>query len=300
MVDSPLVSVVVPCLNRAPLLVQTLESILQQDYPHLECIVIDGGSTDGTIEILKSYGDALSWVSEPDDGHADAINKGWHMSNGDVLAWLNADDLYVVPDAISKAMSYLRANPHVDVIYGDYARVSEDGETISDIIKPLPWDLVYAVKYCHYIIPQPASFIRRSILAEVDWLDQKFRNGKDHELWLRIGLVGTIEYVNIHMAYARMSPGLSQQVSMGKAKVDLTKKFFHQPNLPAPFDSTKFQKRALSNAYVVGGLYILDGTGDISPTLNFLLKAIAVDPMNAPLALIKITRRLLSRIVSKR
>src|SRR3990170_5405645 len=80
MSDLPVVSVVIPCLNRAHLLGPTIESVLQQDYPQVECVVVDGGSSDGTVEILQSYGESLKWVSEPDGGHADAINKGWHMS----------------------------------------------------------------------------------------------------------------------------------------------------------------------------------------------------------------------------
>ena len=110
----PLVSVVIPCHNRAHYLVPTIESVLQQNYPFVECIVVDGGSTDGTQEILKSYGDLIRWVSKPDNGHADAINQGWWMSKGDILAWLNADDLYVIPDAIGKAATYLHSNPNVD------------------------------------------------------------------------------------------------------------------------------------------------------------------------------------------
>ncbi|HEY3248887.1 MAG TPA: glycosyltransferase, partial [bacterium] len=95
-------SVVVPCLNRAGYLAQTIDSILAQDYPHLECVVVDGGSTDGTVDLLRSYGEAVRWVSEPDRGHADAINKGWQMSRGTILAWLNADDVYVAVDAVSQ------------------------------------------------------------------------------------------------------------------------------------------------------------------------------------------------------
>ena len=88
--ELPLVSVVIPCLNRAQFLAPTIESVLQQDYPNLECIVVDGGSPDDTIEILRGYDGRIQRLSETDDGHADAINKGWQMSQGEILAWLNA------------------------------------------------------------------------------------------------------------------------------------------------------------------------------------------------------------------
>lgn len=299
MLQSPLVSVVIPCLNRAHYLVPTIESVLQQDYPHIECIVVDGGSTDGTVEILQQYGDRIKWVSEPDNGHADAINKGWWMSKGEILAWLNADDLYVVPDAISKAVAYLQSNPLVDVVYGDYAHISEDGKTVSSIIKPREWDLVYAVKYCHYIIPQAASFMRRSILEKVGWLDPEFRNNKDHELWLRIGLVGTIEYEPFHIAYVRQSRGLSQQLDMGEAKVRVNRKFFHQPSLPSPFDSAQFRRRALSNAYLVGSLYIWDGSKQLKSILQYLVHALVVDPLNCPFVLSKASKRFLVCVVPR-
>jgi glycosyltransferase involved in cell wall biosynthesis len=283
LLNQPLVSVVVPCLNRAHYLVPTVESILQQDYPNIECIVVDGGSSDGTIEILKGYSNRIKWISEPDKGHADAINKGWQMSKGEILAWLNADDCYVVPDAIMKAVDYFKSNPEVDLIYGDYARLDENGEIASDIIKPRKWDLVYAVKYCYYTIPQPTSFMRRSILKEVNWLDREFCNGKDHELWIRIGLVGQIQYIPVHLAYARACVGLSQDgMSISEAKVKLTEKFFTIEHLPTPLASKEFQRRALSNAYLVGSLYAWDGGRCISRTMAYALRSIHTDVWNLP------------------
>ena len=305
MTEQPVVSVVVPCLNRAQFLVPTIESIMEQDYPQMECIVVDGGSTDATVGILQSYGDRISWVSEPDDGHADAINKGWWMGQGQILAWLNADDLYVTPHAVGKAVAYLADNPDVDVVYGDYARISEEGHLIPGVIKPRSWDLEYAVRNCHHIIPQPASFIRRSILEQVNWLDPECV-GMDHDLWLRIGLTGTIQYAPILFAYVRTGPGISQGQDMGEAKVQVTRKFFNTPGLPPPFSSRRFQRRALSNSYLMAGTYSFFGwlsfvgqqTGGLSGgylrlVFKYLLRAIVTDPLNLPY----IVRSLSGRIV---
>jgi len=299
MSDLPLVSVVIPCLNRAHFLVPTLDSVLKQDYPSIECIVVDGGSTDGTVEILERYGNRIKWVSEPDKGHADAINKGWWMSKGEILSWLNADDLYVVPDAISEAVAYLQKNPDVDLVYGDYSEIAEDGEVIRGVIKPREWDLASAVKYCHYTVPQATSFMRRSILEKVGWLDAEFGNGKDHELWLRIGMAGTIKYTPVHIAFVRNGRGLSQRLDMGEAKVRLTEKFFAQPDLPAPFSSAGFQRRALSNSFLVGGIYIWVGTKQIRPTVQYVIRAFIVDPLNGPFILAELLSRFLRSIFSR-
>jgi len=283
-----LVSIVVPTLNRARFLVPTLESILQQDYPNLECVVVDGGSNDGTIEILKSYGTRIRWVSEPDRGHADAINKGWKMSRGQVLAWLNADDVYAAPDVVWKAVKFLEENPGADLVYGDYAFVDEEGKVISDILRPRRWDLFRAVKYCDWTIPQPASFIRRGVLEKVNWLDPSFIQKKDHELWLRIGLAGTIRYTPGVFAYARDCPGISQKGDeVAWACVRLTENFFAFPNLPVPLQRAQFRRRALSNAYLVGALYAFPGVngGHRRMAVKYLLKACALDFLNVPFIL---------------
>lgn len=279
MSNEPLVSVVVPCLNRAHWLVPTLDSILQQDYPHIECIVVDGGSTDGTLEILKSYGNRIKWISEPDNGHADAINKGWKMSRGEILAWLNADDCYVVPGTVQSAVEFFKMHPEADVVYGDYVLISEDGKVVSDVITHRHWDLVHAVRYCSHIITQPASFMRRSILEKVNWLDPEFRNAKDHELWLRIGRVGTIRYLPVQLAYARSIPGLTQAADMGESIVRLTEKFFKTPGLPPPFNSARFRRRAMSNARLRAGEYAWRGKHP-KIFLKYLVKAVVADPLN--------------------
>jgi glycosyltransferase involved in cell wall biosynthesis len=249
----PLVSVVIPCLNRVQFLIPTLESVLNQDYPRMECIVVDGGSTDGTLDILQSYGKRIQWVSESDHGPPDAINKGWRMCGGDILAWLNADDLWA-PGAVSVAVSYLQQNLHADVVYGDCGIIDHQGKQIS-IAHVREWDLEYAVEYCDHVIYQAASFMRRSILERVGWLWPKLCH--DHELWLRISLAGgAIERIPDLLGYARHHvENLGYQADLViPLKVEITKRFFDSAILPMKMRRLRF--RALSNTYLRGIDYI--------------------------------------------
>lgn len=278
-------SVVIPCLNRARFLVDTIESVLRQDYPHIECIVVDGGSKDGTLEILRSYGDRIRWISEPDRGHADAINKGWKMSRGEVLAWLNADDVYVVPDGVSKAMSYLSEHQDVDAVYGDCGVMEEDGRVTPEIYRPRPWDLAYAVKYCEHIIHQPSSFIRRPVLEKINWLDASFVQKKDHELWLRVGLAGIIRYVPDVFAYYRRCLGISQRGDeAARSCPQITKKFLSLPELPKEFRNERFRRRAWSNAHLMGAIWAFPqrNGGHRRLAWEFLCQAFLHDPSNLP------------------
>jgi glycosyltransferase involved in cell wall biosynthesis len=280
MSEQPLISVVIPCLNRAQFLVPTIESVLQQDYPNIECIVVDGGSTDDTVEILKGYGDRIRWISEPDEGHADAINKGWYMSKGEILAWLNADDMWVVPHAASQAVAYLQAHPEVDVVYGDCEAIDIEGNFLAMSYRR-EWDLEHAVEYCDYCIPQPTSFIHRRVLEKVGWLDTSFISKKDHELWLRIGLVGTIRYIPVLLARERIGPGyLAQRGDITAAAcVALTKKFFTLPNVSESLRAKK--QRALSNSYLEGMKWAFECGRYWQVIFSHALRAALVDPTNA-------------------
>src|SRR4030042_1306962 len=115
--EDPLVPIVPPSLNKGRFIEETILSIKNQTYPRIEHIVIDGGSTDETLDILKKYSNSLIWISEPDKGQSDAINKGWRMAKGDILGWLNADDTYM-PWAVETAVRFFAENPDVGMVYG--------------------------------------------------------------------------------------------------------------------------------------------------------------------------------------
>src|SRR5271155_1305031 len=126
---SPLVSIITPSFNAARFLEATIRSVLDQDYPHIEYIVMDGGSTDGTLDILPSHRDQLTYFSAADDGAADAINKGFAKAQGKILAWLGADDTYL-PGAVTKAVEALADNPDAAAVYGEASWVGSEGEVM--------------------------------------------------------------------------------------------------------------------------------------------------------------------------
>ena len=280
MTATPLVSVVIPCLNRAHFIAPTIESVVQQEYPDIECIIIDGGSTDGSCEIIQQYESRLKLISERDNGHADAINKGFKMSRGEILAWLNADDVWVAPNAVSTAVEYLNKHPEVDVVYGDCGAIDVDGRLVG-LSYLHEWDLAYAVEHCDHCIPQPAAFMRRRILEKVGWLDVSFISKKDHELWLRIGLAGRIRHIPNLLAHARACPGyMSDRGDItAEACVKLTEKFFTLPNVPDHLKAKRHQ--ALANSYLRGMDYAWNDGRYWRVILEYGLRASILNPAEA-------------------
>ncbi len=188
----PLVSIITPSFNQARFLEQTIQSVLSQDYPNIEYIIVDGGSTDGSLEIIQKYATRLAWwVSEPDQGQTDAINKGFARARGEVLAWLNSDDTYE-PGAVSAAVAYLQAHPEAGMVYGEANFIDEHGRVIGRFnakqasYRRLRRGAVY--------IPQQAAFFRASLWQQVGPLDPSFYFAMDYDLWVRLARVSELHY----------------------------------------------------------------------------------------------------------
>jgi glycosyltransferase involved in cell wall biosynthesis len=196
----PLVTIVTPCLNAARFLEQTILSVLEQDYPRIEYIVMDGGSTDRTIEILKKYQHSLHWESAPDRGTADAVNRGFALGRGEILAFLNADDLYH-PHAVSTAVRSLAENPGAAGVYGEAWWIDENGARIA----PYPvrdFDRALLEREC--FICQPASFLRRVPFASTGGLDPDFNLTFDYDFWLRLTRTFSMRRIDATLADSRM------------------------------------------------------------------------------------------------
>jgi len=192
-----------PSFNMEGYLPRTIESVLSQDYPHIEYIVMDGGSTDGTMEILKSYGDRLQYFSEPDKGPSDAVHKGFQRARGDIFAWLGADDLYL-PGAVRTGVEALMALPEIDVVYGEGNWIDEHDAVIRRYPtlpfnpKDLEWDC---------FICQPASFMRASAYRRCG-LDPDVNFSFDYDLWIRMAKAGIrFQMIPQYLAGSRMHQG---------------------------------------------------------------------------------------------
>ncbi len=190
--DRPLVSIVTPSYNQAAYLEETISSVLDQDYPNLEYIIVDGGSTDGSLEIIEKHANELAWwVSESDRGQTDAINKGFSRAKGEILAWINSDDTYL-PGAIAEAVEFLDSHPDIDMVYGDANLVDVDGEVIGRFPARQTDNRRLMRGFVH--IPQQAAFFRADIWRVVGPLDPSFYFAMDYDLWVRISLHSPIEY----------------------------------------------------------------------------------------------------------
>ncbi len=196
----PLVSIITPSYNQARYLEATIRSVLEQDYSNIEYIVVDGGSTDGSVEVIEKYADQLAWwVSEPDAGQAEAINKGFARARGEILAWLNSDDVYA-PGAVAAAVDALRSAPDAGLLYGDVLSVDETGRPIYRQTFA-PYALCDLMTF--RIISQPGVFMRREALESAGELDTNFHFLLDHHLWLRIAACWPLRYLPRTLARAR-------------------------------------------------------------------------------------------------
>lgn len=209
----PLVSIVTPSLNQGRYVADAIESVLEQDYPRIEHIVVDAGSSDETVAVLQRYRH-LRWVSEPDRGQAHAINKGFRLASGSIFGWLNADDLYL-PGAVSVAVAALTAS-ECALVHGGWRQIDEDGRTIRDVAV-VPFDLRRQLEVANRVA-QPGAFFTREAFWAVGGIDESFRYAMDYELWLRLAARFSVTRVDRVLAAYRYHPA-SKTVAESKGFV---------------------------------------------------------------------------------
>jgi glycosyltransferase involved in cell wall biosynthesis len=245
------VSIVTPSYNQARFLEETIRSVLLQGYPDIEYLILDGGSTDGSVELIRKYEPYLTyWVSERDQGQADAINRGWRRSTGDIIAYLNSDDVYA-PGAIQRAVEYLVTHPEAVAVIGGYQLIDESGKVLR-VVPGAEFSLKSELR--GNSVCQPTVFIRRGPLFEVGLLDPVLHYVMDFELWLKLGLCGQIGHVSGTQALFRIvssAKSLSQVGRFLPEILEVFERFFARTDLPP--DVRAMRRLAYSDYYAHEG-----------------------------------------------
>jgi glycosyltransferase involved in cell wall biosynthesis len=252
-----LVSIITPSYNQALYLEKTIQSVLEQDYPRIEYIVVDGASTDDSFEIIRKYNDHLAyWISEKDSGQAEAINKGFARAKGEIIGWLNSDDYYL-PNTVSAVVKCFEENPDVVMLYGDMLAVDGQGKTLN-VLKYKQLSLQDLL--CFQIIGQPSVFFRRSALKKAGWLEPSFHFMLDHHLWIRLAEQGRILHVPQLWSAARYHPqakNRARAAEFGREAFRVLNWAKTQPTLAEAMSG--LERRALASAHRYDARYLLDG-----------------------------------------
>jgi glycosyltransferase involved in cell wall biosynthesis len=223
----PGVSIITPSLNQGRFIERTIQAVLAQDTGGraLEYVVVDGGSRDNTLEVVRAYADRLRWVSEPDRGQADAVNKGLRSTSGDTIGWLNSDDVYF-PGAIQAACDFLDAHPAVDLVYGDAVHIDERDAVLGPYPTE-PFALGRLEETC--FLCQPAVFFRRRVVERFGLLDERLHIALDYEYWLRLARGGaSFAHLPRVLAGWRLYPGIKTYAQRLQMHVEVNRVMLEQ------------------------------------------------------------------------
>jgi glycosyltransferase involved in cell wall biosynthesis len=274
--ELPLVSIITPSFNKGPYIEETIQSVRNQTYKNIEHIVFDAGSTDETISLLKKYNEHLQWVSEPDKGQSDAINKGWRMAKGDIIAYLNADDTYL-PDTVESAVAFFGKNPDVRMLYGDGIITDEYGNN-KRLIRHGEFSIKDLV-FCKDMVFQPSVFLRREVFDTLGDVDVDLHLAMDLDYWLRTALVYKTAYLPKPLSVAKIYQDAKSSALMFryvKEYEHILEKLFSSASTPPGI--LQYKNTAYTYIYTKGGLDYLHVTM-VNDGLSCLWKAFRLNPV---------------------
>lgn len=272
----PLVTIITPAYNRADLVAETIDSVLSQDYPNIEYIVLDDGSTDATLDVIKRYDGRLRWESHPNMGETRTVNRGFELARGDIVGVVNSDDP-LLPGAVSKLVAALVENPGVVVVYPDWLIIDERGRTVQTF-RSYDYTGYLDILRRHFCLPGPGTLFRRRVIDEVGGRDPQFRYVGDLEFWYRIGCLGDFLRVPEVLATFRVHPGsatVSQRgTRMAEEHIEIMEKIYAFSLLPA--GAAAIKDEAYSSAYFAAGFNL--GRGNFRKKYRYFLIALGLAP----------------------
>ena len=289
----PLVSIVTPSYNQAPFLEETIRSVLEQDYEPIEYVVVDGGSTDGSVEIIRRYEDRLAWwVSEPDGGQPQGLNKGFARSTGELMGYLNSDDT-LLPGAVSRLVAELGRDPEALVAYGDAVYVDERGSE-THYGKSKAWGVGPMARVATGTVMPSASLWRRRAWELAGPFDESYQVWFDVLFFLNVARFGSASYVEEPFATYRIHPESKTANATGIAHTQelmrVADEFFGGPDLPEELRPHARDARAGYYRRAAWGYY---SSGDIGRARRVLLRSVPLRPRMS-----RKTARLLARTLT--
>lgn len=274
----PKVTIVTPSFNQGQYLEETIRSVLLQGYPNLEYIVIDGGSTDNSVEIIRKYEPWLSfWISEPDQGQADAINKGFAKSSGEFLGWINSDD-YLYPGVIKRVVEIFQADRSVDMIYGDVDRGWSENKLAGRLFGE-KIEFIEMLRTVRVPIPQQGSLWRRSVIDRVGNLDARWQVVLDQEFFTRVAEKCKIRYLPVVMGFFRLhdnSKSISQSRRWLTELPQMYQEFFERQGFQAHI---KRLRDETMGAVFLTCTSIALRCGEKKMAMEYLIRAFKTDPL---------------------
>ena len=254
--SNPRVSIVTPSYNQGQFLEQTILSVLNQDYGNIDYMLVDGASSDNSRKIIEKYANRLAWwVSEPDSGQPEAVNKGWSRAKGEIIGWLNSDDL-LLPDTVSRFVKAFEEHPEAGIVFGDAYSIDAEGQ-IFNLMTFGDWNLKNLMAFD--IICQPAVLIRREVLEKAGFLEQDLHYLMDHHLWLRLSKLAPMIYLPGPAAAARYhaeAKNVAAGAGFGQEAYRLVNWMLNQPDLAATF--SEISANIWAGAHRLNARYLLD------------------------------------------